>query len=165
MTSFFARGRGSEGGRLRTSLAVAVAAGALSAGIAGASLAGAAARPAAPAVTGKKAVVVEVVTRGKYGKMLASAKVGTQGAGYSLYEKPKGGCTGSCLDVWPPLRMPKGATIPEGISGLGTVTITIGKTKVVQVTYDKQPLYMYYDDGPGSVSGAGIKGWVVAQVK
>jgi predicted lipoprotein with Yx(FWY)xxD motif len=101
------------------------------------------------------AVVVATATRGSFGKILVTTK------GLALYEHPKGSCTGTCLTVWPPLLMPKGATTPEGASGLGTVKVGGGR---LQVTYHKQPLYTFDEDSGTSVKGNGIDGFVVAKV-
>jgi predicted lipoprotein with Yx(FWY)xxD motif len=119
--------------------------------------AGAALTPA----TGKAAVVVKVdATRGKYKNVLVT----TEGVGLTLYEytDKKVPCTKSCLAVWPPLYMPKGATVPEGVKGLGTVKTSNGR---LQVTYDGQALYTYFDDGGNSTSGVGIPHWVIALKK
>jgi predicted lipoprotein with Yx(FWY)xxD motif len=115
---------------------------------------------ASPAAGTSKVVVKVDAKRGNYARVLVT----TKGVGLTLYEytDTKVPCTGSCLAVWPPLYMPKGATVPAGVKGLGTVTLANGK---LQVTYDKKPLYTYYDDGGNSTSGAGIKHWVVAELK
>ena len=101
------------------------------------------------------AVVVKVAVRGKFGKILTTVK------GLSLYIKPTGGCTGSCLAVWPPLLMPKGTTTPEGIKGLGTVKVAGGR---LQVTYNKHALYTFVNDKGSSVNGNGVGGFLVAKV-
>lgn len=100
------------------------------------------------------AVVVHVATRGKFGKILTTVK------GLSLYIKPAGGCTGSCLTVWPPLLMPKGTTTPEGVAGLGTIKYAGGR---LQLTYKKHALYGFTGDSGTSVNGNGVGGFVVAK--
>jgi predicted lipoprotein with Yx(FWY)xxD motif len=116
-------------------------------------------RPTAPA--GKAAVVVKIdPTRGKFKDVLVT----TKGVGLTLYEytDKKKPCTGSCLDIWPPLYMPKGDTTPEGVAGLGTIKLKNGR---LQVTYEGQALYTYFDDGGDSTSGVGIVHWVIALEK
>ena len=100
------------------------------------------------------AVVVHIATRGKFGKILTTVK------GRSLYIKPTGPCTGSCLTVWPPLLMPKGTTTPEGVAGLGTIKFSGGR---LQVTYKKHALYTFTGDSGTSVNGNGVGGFVVAK--
>jgi predicted lipoprotein with Yx(FWY)xxD motif len=101
------------------------------------------------------AVVVKKATRGKFGTILVTTK------GLALYEHPGGPCTGSCLQVWPPLLMPKGTTQPEGATGLGTAPYAGGR---LQVTYHKQRLYTFVSDSGTSVKGNGVGGFVVAKV-
>ena len=115
---------------------------------------------AAAAVTrsrpyGTTARVVEVVTRGTFGKMLAAHKTGL-----SLYIHSGGPCTGSCLSVWPALELPKAATTPVGAKCLATVAL--GRRK--QVTYMGQRLYTYVGDSGTSVNGNGVGGFAVAKV-
>ena len=112
-----------------------------------------AAAQAAPAVT-KKAVVVKVVTRHPFGKMLATTH------GRSLYIKPHGGCTGGCLGVWPPVFMPKGKTIPLGTHCLGTVRVG----HRLQVTYRGKRLYTFVSDTGSSVTGNNVQGFKVAKI-
>jgi predicted lipoprotein with Yx(FWY)xxD motif len=112
-----------------------------------------AAAQAAPAMT-KKAVVVKVVTRHPFGKMLATVH------GRSLYIKPHGGCTGACLGIWPPLFMPKGKTIALGTHCLGTVMAGHHR----QVTYRGKRLYLFTGDTGSSVDGNNTGGFKVAKV-
>jgi predicted lipoprotein with Yx(FWY)xxD motif len=102
----------------------------------------------------KAAPVVKQVKRKPYGKILTTAKMLT------LYVQPSGTCTGSCLDIWPPLLMPSGQTVPTGAPGLGTVSMSEG----LQVTYHSLPLYTFYTDSGKSVNGENQGGFVVAQV-
>lgn len=105
--------------------------------------------------TTKKVQVVKVVIRKPFGKMLAT----THGA--SLYYKPKGGCTGECLTVWPPLVMKKGSTAtPTGTKCLATAKFN----KLRQVTYRGHRLYTFTGDSGSSVNGNGEGGFVVAKV-
>jgi predicted lipoprotein with Yx(FWY)xxD motif len=115
--------------------------------------AGLVAAQAAPAVT-KKAVVVKVVTRHPFGKMLATVH------GRSLYIKPHGGCGAACLAVWPPLLMPKGKTIPLGTHCLGTMKA--GHRR--QVTYRGKRLYLFTGDTGSSVTGNNVDNFKVAKV-
>ena len=115
--------------------------------------------PAALAVPPVKtsAVVVKVVHRAPVGKMLATT------AGASLYTDSSS-CTSGCLTVWPPLVMPKGRTVPKGISGLATVSLTLPSGTVLQVTYDGKPLYTFSGDTGKSLNGNGLGGFSAATV-
>lgn len=63
-------------------------------------------------------------------------------------------CTGSCLSVWHPLRVPSG-TRPTGPVKLGTIERPEGGT---QVTYRGKPLYRFSGDAKaGDANGEGIK--------
>ena len=108
---------------------------------------------AAPAVT-RKAVVVKVVSRHPFGKMLATVH------GRSLYIKPSGGCTGGCLGVWPPLFMPRGKTVALGTHCLGTVMVGHHR----QVTYRGKRLYLFTGDTGSSVNGNNVGRFKVAKV-
>ena len=102
----------------------------------------------------------------------ASSELGdflTDGDGLTLYyfavDATPGvsGCTGDCLDFWPPLT----------IQGLNTVAVGEGVTGVVglmpangqvQVTYDGRPLYYFAnDEAAGDTNGHGVNDvWFVA---
>lgn len=114
--------------------------------------------PAASAQAHKKhktATIVMEVNRKPYGKILTTAKKLT------LYVQQTGTCTTTqCLDIWPPLLLPSGQTVPTGAPGLGTVSMSEG----LQVTYNSMPLYTFYTDSKKSVNGEGQGGFVVAQV-
>jgi predicted lipoprotein with Yx(FWY)xxD motif len=75
---------------------------------------------------------------------------------YSLSAEKNGRfiCTGSCLSVWHPLRIPNG-TRPTGPVKLGTIERPEGGT---QVTYRGKPLYRFSGDSKtGDTNGEGIK--------
>jgi predicted lipoprotein with Yx(FWY)xxD motif len=62
-------------------------------------------------------------------------------------------CNGSCLAVWPPLIVPKGAQ-PLGPSRLGKVKRADGR---FQVTFKGRPLYTYSGDAkPAEANGEGL---------
>jgi len=97
----------------------------------------------------------------------------TNGKGFALYtytaDDPGGpGCTGSCLELWPPLLLASGASTPTGgpgVTGLGTFPRDGG----LQVTYHGLPLYTYLDDvRPGLVTGQHVVDsggtWLLATV-
>jgi predicted lipoprotein with Yx(FWY)xxD motif len=109
----------------------------------------------AHASSATSATVVHVATRAPFGKIL------TNDAGRSLYYKPTGTCTGTCLSFWPPLLMPKGTTTPLGAKCLTTVAFG---TSRLQVEYMKHRLYTFTSDSGTSVNGNGIEGFVVAKV-
>ena len=117
---------------------------------------------AGTATKSKDKVVVQVVTRTPSGttspvSMLATVK------GASLYTAPSSGCTGGCLNIWPPLYVAKGKT-PTGVNGLGTLMVTIGKRHKFQVTYLGKPLYTFVDDSGSSANGNGVAGFMAAVV-
>lgn len=115
-----------------------------------------AAAQAAPAAT-PKLKVVKVVTRHKFGKMLATLK------GRSLYYIPSNKCNKSCLSFWPPLLMPKKSkAIPTGVSCLST--LKFGKTRR-QVTYRGHRLFTFTGDSGSSVNGNKNSGFLVAKVR
>jgi predicted lipoprotein with Yx(FWY)xxD motif len=89
--------------------------------------------------------------------MLATVK------GASLYTAPATGCTGECLHIWPPLYVATGK-IPTGVSGLGTVSITVGRYTHLQVTYNGNPLYKFKGDSGTSVNGNGVGGFMAATI-
>ena len=58
----------------------------------------------------------------------------------------KSNCTGGCIDTWPALTVPAGATPSGGASltgKLGTITRDDG---TLQVTYNGMPLYFFKND-------------------
>jgi predicted lipoprotein with Yx(FWY)xxD motif len=132
----------------RTAVALAVAGSLTSVAV------GVSAAQAAPAVT-NKAVVVHVVTRHPFGKMLATVR------GRSLYILPSGTCTGACLGIWPPLLMPRGTKFPRGTHCLATVRFG----HRLQVVYRKKRLYLFSGDTGTSVNGNNVGGFKVAKFK
>jgi predicted lipoprotein with Yx(FWY)xxD motif len=66
----------------------------------------------------------------------------------------KSNCTGGCIDTWPALTVPAGATPSGGASltgKLGTITRDDG---TLQVTYNGLPLYFFKNDkAPGDANG------------
>ena len=75
---------------------------------------------------------------------------------YSLSAEKNGRfiCTGSCLSIWHPLRVPDGVR-PTGPVKLGTIVRPEGGT---QVTYRGKPLYRFGGDAKaGDAKGEGIK--------
>ena len=99
--------------------------------------------------------MVKVVDRAPYGKMLATV------GGASLYTTASS-CTGGCLQVWPPLLMAKGKTMPTGVADLTTVKVTIGTSHDLQVAYKGKRLYTFVSDSGSSVRGNGVGGFKVA---
>jgi predicted lipoprotein with Yx(FWY)xxD motif len=131
------------------------AAGLMGLGITGAGLAGTAAAAAVPAhASSKSAVVVKERRHAPFGKILYTTH------GRALYYLPSGSCTGECLSIWPPLKMPKGKTVPKGAGCLRTVRFGRGR----QVTYNHHRLYTFVDDSGSSVTGNGVAGFKVAKV-
>jgi predicted lipoprotein with Yx(FWY)xxD motif len=93
-------------------------------------------------------------TAAAFGKILYTTH------GRALYYLPSGSCTGECLSIWPPLKMPKGKTVPKGAGCLRTVRFGRGR----QVTYNHHRLYTFVDDSGSSVTGNGVAGFKVAKV-
>jgi predicted lipoprotein with Yx(FWY)xxD motif len=111
---------------------------------------------AQPAMKNKPVKVVIETVRGSFGEILTNKKH------HTLYIESSGTCTGSCLTIWPPLLMPKGKTMPTGVSsGLGTTAFG----SRLQVTYEGKPLYTFYQYTKTSTSGENVGGFVVAQVQ
>ena len=118
---------------------------------------------AASNVTG--AATKDVKTRStSLGTILVNSK------GLSLYRlsgEKKGHfiCTGSCTQLWHPLRPRKGHS-PTGVNNLGTVKRPDGSK---QITYKGHPLYRFDQDAkPGDTKGQGFKDvgtWSVIKVK
>jgi predicted lipoprotein with Yx(FWY)xxD motif len=64
-------------------------------------------------------------------------------------------CTGSCASVWVPLTITKGSPTGSSVSGaLGVIDRSNGTR---QVTLNGKPLYTFYLDSPGKVTGNGAK--------
>jgi predicted lipoprotein with Yx(FWY)xxD motif len=98
----------------------------------------------------------------------------TDGRGFTLYvfQPDRHGpsvCTGVCADVWPPLDLPRGVRRPVAGPGvnpklLGTAPRAGG---VLQVTYNRWPLYLYeHDLAPGQATGQaeGMGAWYTMSV-
>lgn len=111
----------------------------------------------AQATTSAKETVAKVVDRAPYGRMLATV------SGASLYTTASS-CTGGCLQVWPPVLMAKGKTMPTGVRDLTAVKVTIGKSHDLQVAYKGKRLYRFASDSGSSVRGNGVGGFKVASV-
>ena len=77
-------------------------------------------------------------------------------SGMALYvnDQESGGkmlCDGSCTSIWQPLTVAKAsAAKASGVDGLGVVSRSDGSK---QVTLDGKPLYTFYLDRPGKVTG------------
>jgi predicted lipoprotein with Yx(FWY)xxD motif len=70
-------------------------------------------------------------------------------------------CTAQCIQIWPEVLLPKGATKAKAGNGvnaakLGTVKRANG---VFQVTYGGKPLYRFAADSPGQVNGNITDAW------
>ena len=63
-------------------------------------------------------------------------------------------CDGECLSFWMPLTV--GGT-PKGSSITGKLGVVRRSDGMKQVTYNGKPLYTFYLDKPGEVSGDGFK--------
>ena len=67
-------------------------------------------------------------------------------------------CTGTCLDTWPIYSAPSTTgTFPEGVT---VIKRSDGK---LQYAYKGMPLYYYYGESAGKVTGTAVVGWQVAK--
>ena len=104
---------------------------------------------------GTSAEAIQSATNGKLGQILVTAD------GMTLYtntvDTPEAlKCTNAaCTAFWPPYTVTGQPTAGEGLSGsLGTITRPDGS---MQVTYNNQPLYTFYQDKqPGDAGGDGF---------
>jgi predicted lipoprotein with Yx(FWY)xxD motif len=106
--------------------------------------------------------VLQAYQSAQYGQILTGAN------GMTLYvyandqlDSPT--CLGTCARNWPPLVLDSGHT--TDVSGLPGMVGTVERSDgVVQVTYNRMPLYFYaYDSKPGDALGNGVKGvWYTA---
>jgi predicted lipoprotein with Yx(FWY)xxD motif len=96
-----------------------------------------------------------VETSSSLGKVLADAK------GKTLYtrvnDKPDGsGCTGGCLNVWPPLYSASVPTAPSGFTQPLALT-TRADNSAKQVMVNNFPVYTFASDqNPGDTKGEGV---------
>ena len=124
----------------------------------------ASAHAAGVAAKSKDKKVVQIVTRTPEGATSAVTMLATV-KGRSLYTAPASGCTGGCLTIWPPLYVAKGKTpTGVGVTGLGTVSVMVGKKTKFQVTYMGKALYTFVDDSGTSADGNGVGGFMLATV-
>lgn len=119
----------------------------------------------ATAASATSAATKDVTTRStSLGTILVNSKKLSL---YRLSGEKKGHfiCTGSCTQLWKPLRPRKGKA-PAGVSNLSTLKRPDG-TK--QIAYKGHPLYRFTQDTkPGDVKGQGFKDvgtWSVIKVK
>jgi predicted lipoprotein with Yx(FWY)xxD motif len=81
----------------------------------------------------------------------------TDASGHPLYvndQETKGGmilCNGSCLTIWPALTDSNGT--PTGTIAAGTLGVVTRSDGTKQVTLNGQPLYTFYADQAGKVTG------------
>jgi predicted lipoprotein with Yx(FWY)xxD motif len=98
----------------------------------------------------------------------------TDGHGFTLYiyvpdRQGPSVCTGACALQWPPLVLPRGVRRP--IAGPGVNPVLLGTTRraggVLQVTYNRWPLYLWQGDvAPGQATGQaeGMGAWYTLSV-
>ena len=117
----------------------------------------AASAPAASASSAASSVTVEAKPVGTIGTVLVAGSNGMTVYTFTkdVKDSGKSNCTGSCLETWPALTVPAGATPSggTGVSGkLGTITREDDGT--LQVTYNGLPLYFFKNDkAPGDSAG------------
>ena len=114
------------------------------------------AAPATAAPTTAATATVEAKAVGSAGTIIVA---GSNGMTLYYFEKDvkdsgKSNCTSGCIDTWPALTVPAGATPSGGASltgKLGTITRDDG---TLQVTYNGLPLYFFKNDkAPGDANG------------
>ena len=109
---------------------------------------------AASAETG--AITVDAKPVGAAGTVLVDGKNGMTVYIFTkdVKDSGKSNCTSGCIDTWPALTVPAGATPSGGASltgKLGTITRDDG---TLQVTYNGLPLYFFKNDkAPGDSAG------------
>jgi predicted lipoprotein with Yx(FWY)xxD motif len=64
-------------------------------------------------------------------------------------------CTGACTSFWKPLTVSGGP--PRGGSGVDELAVVKRPDGSHQVTYDGKLLYTFTQEGPGEVTGDGVK--------
>lgn len=106
---------------------------------------------------------VRVVKNAKLGKILVNSKGLTL---YHLVKENTGAihCTGSCLSLWPALKLPKGQQRPtHGKGVVDKLGFIVRKGVGDQITYDGWPLYTFAGDKkPGQAKGQDFaKVWFV----
>jgi predicted lipoprotein with Yx(FWY)xxD motif len=110
---------------------------------------------AASAATGG-AITVDAKPVGAAGTVLVDGKNGMTVYIFTkdVKDSGKSNCTSGCIDTWPALTVPAGATPSGGASltgKLGTITRDDG---TLQVTYNGLPLYFFKNDkAPGDANG------------
>ncbi len=112
--------------------------------------------PAAASASTTGGVTVEAKPVGAIGLALVDGKTGLTVYIFTKDVKDSGKsvCSGGCLETWPALTVPAGAT-PSGGTGVtgkfGTITRDDG---TLQVTYNGLPLYFFKNDkAPGDANG------------
>jgi predicted lipoprotein with Yx(FWY)xxD motif len=112
-----------------------------------------------------KAPVITIKAK-RFGDILATR--GRLPLYYWSKEKNAGGkirCTGRCAEVWPPVYLAKGQSMPRRLAGVkgtfGVVTRPDGRR---QATYKGLALYAYHNDPPGTVLCDNVDGWFVVRV-
>jgi predicted lipoprotein with Yx(FWY)xxD motif len=111
--------------------------------------------PASAAAGG--AVTVDAKPVGAAGTVLVAAANGMTVYIFTkdVKDSGKSACTGSCLETWPALTVPAGATPTGGTALTGKLgTITREDDGTLQVTYNGLPLYFFKNDqAPGDANG------------
>lgn len=125
----------------------------------------AAAAPAAGEAQAAKVLVRKLGTE-QFGTVLVTRKF--QALYYWTPEKRNPGtivCTGACAEAWPPLYVPRGATVPRKVKGYkGTFGVIVRPDGRRQLTYNRLPLYTYAHEGPRQVLCNDVDGWFVVRL-
>ena len=103
------------------------------------------------------AITVDAKPVGAAGTVLVDGKSGLTVYTFTkdVKDSGKSNCTGGCIDTWPALTVPAGATPSGGASLTGKLgTITREDDGTLQVTYNGLPLYFFKNDkAPGDANG------------
>ncbi len=119
----------------------------------------------APSTTSGSTATVKASSNATFGSILVNS------AGKTLYTYgPDAGhngvsqCSGACLQAWPPLTVPTGATPAAGPGVTGTLAAVAQPNGTDQVTYNGLPLYTFAQDtASGEVTGNGVGDFSVAK--
>ena len=66
----------------------------------------------------------------------------------------KSACDGGCATTWPPLTIPRGASLSRGSGTTGKLATIKRSDGTLQVTYNGHPLYFFSgNSAPGDTNG------------
>jgi predicted lipoprotein with Yx(FWY)xxD motif len=75
-------------------------------------------------------------------------------------------CTGSCARLWPPLVVRSKAAVKPHVAGIKGTFGTIRRPDgLLQVTFNRRPVYSYVHEGPTQVLCNDVNGWFVVRLR